>query len=106
MPSKRAYHVQGAVSPGREAAQQLDCRFSRCLPRAAKTGPSPVARRKPGSKHHVITDGGGIPPAASLPGGNLHDVAQLLPLVDKIPPIRGIRGRPRQRPKRIYADLG
>lgn len=27
-------------------------------------------------------------------------------LVDKIPPIRGIRGRPRQRPKRLYADRG
>lgn len=29
-----------------------------------------------------------------------------MPLVDKIPPLRGIRGRPRQRPKRIYADRG
>lgn len=60
----------------------------------------------PGSEHHVITDGGGIRLAASLTGGNLHDVTQLLPLVDKIPPIKGIRGRPRQRPKRIYADPG
>lgn len=71
-----------------------------------KTGPSPVDRRKPGSKHHVITDAGGIPLAASLTGGNRHDVTQLLPLVDKIPPIKGIRGRPRQRPERIYADRG
>ncbi|CCH17818.1 transposase IS4 [Micromonospora lupini str. Lupac 08] len=71
-----------------------------------KTGPSPVDRRKPGSKHHVITDAGGIPLAVSLTGGNRHDVTQLLPLVDKIPPIKGIRGRPRQRPERIYADRG
>jgi transposase len=71
-----------------------------------KTGPSPVDRRKPGSKHHVITDAGGIPLAASLTGGNRHDVTQLLPLVDKVPRIKGIRGRPRQRPDRIYADRG
>jgi IS5 family transposase len=71
-----------------------------------KTGPSPVDRRKPGSKHHVITDAGGIPLAASLTAGNRHDVTQLLPLVDKVPRIKGIRGRPRQRPDRIYADRG
>jgi IS5 family transposase len=29
-----------------------------------------------------------------------------MPLVDKIPPIRGTRGRPRQRPQRLYADRG
>jgi transposase len=29
-----------------------------------------------------------------------------MPLVDKIPRIKGIRGRPRQRPRRIYADRG
>jgi hypothetical protein len=30
----------------------------------------------------------------------------LLPLVDAIPPIRGVRGRPLQKPKVIYADRG
>ncbi len=29
-----------------------------------------------------------------------------MPLVNKVPRIKGIRGRPRQRPKRIYADRG
>ncbi|GAB3328558.1 hypothetical protein GCM10027452_00550 [Micromonospora halotolerans] len=57
-------------------------------------------------KHHVITDAGGIPLAVSLTGGNRHDVIQLMPLVDKVPRIKGIRGRPRQRPERIYADRG
>ncbi|GAB3979426.1 hypothetical protein GCM10027615_55810 [Plantactinospora veratri] len=42
----------------------------------------------------------------SLTGGNRHDVTQLMPLVDKVPRIKGIRGRPRQRPDRIYADRG
>ncbi|MEU7399520.1 transposase, partial [Streptomyces albogriseolus] len=34
------------------------------------------------------------------------DVTQLLHLVDKVPRIKGIRGRARQRPDRIYADRG
>jgi hypothetical protein len=62
-----------------------------------------TARR---GEHHVVTDAGGIPLATALTGGNRHDVTQLMPLVDKIPPIRGTRGRPRQRPERLYADRG
>ena len=70
-----------------------------------KTGPSPVDRSKPGSKHHAITDGHGIPLAVTLTGGNRHDVTQLMPLLDAIPPVRnGKRGRPRHRPKTLYAD--
>ncbi|GAB1690879.1 hypothetical protein KRM28CT15_26820 [Krasilnikovia sp. M28-CT-15] len=41
-----------------------------------------------------------------LTGGNRNDVTQLLPLIDAIPPIRGLRGRPRQRPRRLLADRG
>lgn len=59
-----------------------------------KTGPSPVDRRKPGSKHHVITDAGGIPLATALTGGNRHDVTQLMPLVDKVPRIKDPRPAP------------
>ncbi|WP_328414457.1 IS5 family transposase [Micromonospora sp. NBC_00389] len=84
----------------------IDGSHVRALKGGPKTGPSPVDRRKPGSKHHVITDAGGIPLAVSLTGGNRHDVTQLMPLIDKVPPIKGIRGRPRQRPDRIYADRG
>nr|WP_199236079.1 IS5 family transposase [Micromonospora sp. S4605] len=84
----------------------IDGSHIRALKGGPKTGPSPVDRRRPGSKHHVITDAGGIPLAATLTGGNRHDVTQLLPLVDKVPRIKGIRGRPRQRPGRIYADRG
>jgi transposase len=42
----------------------------------------------------------------SLTGGNRHDVTQLMPLIESIPPVRGQRGRPRQRPDTIYADRG
>ena len=41
-----------------------------------------------------------------LTGGNRNDVTQLLPLVDAIPPIRGLRGRPKRRPRRVFADRG
>ncbi|WP_257804637.1 IS5 family transposase [Burkholderia glumae] len=37
---------------------------------------------------------------------NTNDVTQLLPLVDAIPPIRGVRGRPLQKPGVVYADRG
>ena len=33
-------------------------------------------------------------------------MTELLPAVDAVPPIRGKRGRPRRRPKRLYADRG
>ena len=70
----------------------------------AKTGPSPVDRGRPGSKHHLLTDGGGLPLAWALTGSNRHDVTQLLPLVDLIPAVRGRHGRPRRRPDCLLAD--
>ena len=70
----------------------------------AQTGPNPTDRAKNGSKHHVITDAQGIPLATKLTGANRHDVTQLLPLVDAIPPVSGKRGRPRKRPERVQGD--
>ncbi|MCX4578051.1 IS5 family transposase [Streptomyces sp. NBC_01571] len=93
------------------AAKQLD--WSRAVidsshVRAArpgpKSGPSPVDRARPGSKHHVVTDAQGIPLAVSLTGGNRNDVTQLLPLIDKIPAVAGVVGRPRRRPDALLAD--
>ncbi|WP_443673261.1 IS5 family transposase [Micromonospora coerulea] len=72
--------------------------------RRAKSGPSPVDRARPGSKRHLLTEGAGIPLAVASTGGNRHDVTQLLPLIDKIPPAHGHRGRPRRRPDELYAD--
>lgn len=68
------------------------------------TGPNPTDRRKRGTKHHVITDAGGIPLKTKVTGANRHDVTQLLSLVDEIPPVAGKTGRPRQRPDELYAD--
>jgi transposase len=78
----------------------------RALLGGTKTGPSPVDRRKAGSKHHLITDANGIPLACLLTGANRHDVTQLLPLVEAIPSVRGKRGRPRRRPDTLIADRG
>ncbi len=63
-------------------------------------------RGHPGSKHHVIVEGHGLPLAVTLTGGNRHDITQLLPLLDAIPPIRGRRGRPRHRPGEVFGDRG
>jgi transposase len=69
-----------------------------------KTGPNPTDRAKPGSKHHLITEGHGVPLNIRLTGANRHEVTQLLPLVDGIPPVAGKPGRPLRRPRRLYAD--
>ena len=69
-----------------------------------KTGPNPTNRRRPGSKHHLLTDAQGIPLSVILTKANRHDVTQLLPLIEAIPPIRGKRGCPRRKPKLVQAD--
>jgi transposase len=63
-----------------------------------------VDRRKPGSKHHLLTDGNGIPIVAKTSGANRHDVTQLLELVNDVPAIRGKVGTPRYRFDELYAD--
>jgi len=57
-----------------------------------------------GSKHHLLVGGGGVPLAWALTGGNRHDSTQLIPLLDRVPPVRGKVGRPRRRPDRVTAD--
>ena len=69
-----------------------------------KTGPNPTDRRRPGSKHHLLTDAQGIPLSVILTKANRHDVTQLLPLVRAIPPIQGKRGAPKRKPKLVQAD--
>jgi transposase len=72
----------------------------------AKTGPSPVNRRKLGSKYHLITDARGVPLAYLVTAANRPEVLELLPLVDAIPPVRGKRGRPKRRPAALVGDRG
>jgi transposase len=72
----------------------------------SETGPSPVDRGRPGSKHHLLVDATGIPLAFSVTGGNRNDVTQLIPLLDGVPAVRGAIGRPRRRPDTLIADRG
>jgi transposase len=74
--------------------------------RGSATGPSPVDRGRAGSKHHLLVDAGGIPLAWSVTGGNRNDVTQLIPLIERVPAVRGKVGRPRRRPDRLTADRG
>jgi transposase len=72
----------------------------------SETGPSPVDRGRPGSKHHLLVDATGVPLAFSVTGGNRNDVTQLIPLLDGVPAVRGASGRPRRRPDTVIADRG
>lgn len=69
------------------------------------TGPSPVDRAKPGSKHHVITDAAGIPLASSVTAANRNDVSEMAPLVNKLPAVAGKVGHPRRKPDALQGDL-
>lgn len=55
--------------------------------RDAGTGPSPVNRDKPGSKHHLICDGNGTPIYVLTNGANVPDIKRALDLPDCYPPI-------------------
>jgi len=102
--------VQVLLDKLREADQidwsraAVDSATARAMGGGEKTGPNPTDRRKPGSKHHVATDANGIPLNLTLSGAHRHDVTQLLPLVDGIPPVGGKPGHPRHRPDQVYAD--
>jgi transposase len=63
-----------------------------------------VDRRKNGSKHHLAVDAFGTPLACILTGANRHDVTQLLPLVDAIPPVGGKVGAPLKKPGEVMGD--
>ncbi|WP_183708532.1 IS5 family transposase [Paraburkholderia tropica] len=84
----------------------VDSSSIRAVGAGGKTGPNPTDRARPGSKHHILVDANGVPLVAILTGANVNNVTQLLPLIDAIPPIRGLRGHPLQRPRVVYADRG
>ena len=56
----------------------VDGSHMRALKGGDAVGPSPVDRGRPGSKHHLICDAGGIPLAVSVTGGNRNNVTQLV----------------------------
>lgn len=69
------------------------------------TGPSPVDRAKPGTKHHLITDASGIPLTSSSTAANVNDVTEFAPLFHKLPEVAGKVGHPRRKPDAMQGDL-
>jgi transposase len=71
-----------------------------------QTGPSPVDRRKKGTKHTLMVDRHGVPLAIRTAGANASDHRQIIPLVLDLPKVGGKPGRPKELPDELYADRG
>ncbi|WP_425286481.1 IS5 family transposase [Actinopolyspora xinjiangensis] len=97
-------HAAGPIDWSRACADASHIRTKK--KGARPRGRALLDRGTTGAKHHLICDGGGIPLAVILTGGNRHDSTQLLPLVEAIPPVRGRRGRPRRKPDMLVAHRG
>ena len=70
------------------------------------TGPSPVDRRKPGTKYTLMVDRNGVPLEMHSAPANASDQKQIIPIVLDFPHVGGARGRPKERPDEAYADRG
>lgn len=70
------------------------------------TGPSPVDRRKKGTKYTLLVDREGVPLVIRTAPANSSDHCEIMPTVVNFPVVGGKPGRPRQHPKRLYADAG
>jgi transposase len=71
-----------------------------------QTGPSPVDRGKPGTKHTLMVSRSGVPLAIRTAGANASDHTQIIPLVLDFPRVGGKPGRPKEMPDELYADRG
>jgi transposase len=69
-------------------------------------GANPVDRGKPGSKLHLVCDGGGLPLTAAVTAANTGDTTMFRAVLDDVPPIRTPSGRRRSRPGAVHADKG
>ena len=82
----------------------IDSASVRALLGGPHTGPNPTDRRKKGCKRHVVSDAKGTPLAVQIGPANQPDGQMALPMLEKIPPCAGRRGRPRRRPKVFQGD--
>lgn len=71
-----------------------------------ETGPSPVDRRKPGTKYALMVDRDGVPLVLRAAPANRSDHKMILPTVKSFPRVGGKPGRPPTHPKDLYADAG
>lgn len=96
-------HAAGEVDWSRVC---IDASHVKAKKGGSGVGPSPVDRGKPGSKHHIVCDGAGLPLRVITTGGNVPDIAMAQTLIATIPPVAGRIGRPRSRPDAVLADKG
>lgn len=83
-----------------------DSSLTRALGGGEGSGPNPTDRGRPGVKHHVLTDAGGVPLVVDTSPANVPEIKVLLDLVASVPPVRGKPGRPRRKPKELQGDRG
>jgi transposase len=69
-------------------------------------GANPVDRGKPGSKLHLVCEGGGLPLTAVVTAANVADTTMFAAVLEDIPPIRTPSGRRRRRPDKVDTDKG
>jgi transposase len=84
----------------------VDAVMVRAFGGGEQTGPSPVDRRKKGSKHTLLVDRHGVPLAIRTAPANASDHRQIIPLVLDFPKVKGKPGRPKAMPDELYADRG
>lgn len=70
------------------------------------TGPSPVDRRKKGTKYTLLVDRDGVPLVIRAVPANRSDQLETLPTIVSFPTVGGKPGRPRALPRKLYADAG
>ena len=70
------------------------------------TGPSPVDRRKKGTKFTLLVDRDGVPLVIRTAAANRSDQLEILPAVVSFPTVGGKPGRPLTHPKKLYGDAG
>jgi hypothetical protein len=66
--------------------------------RGGHVGANPVDRGKPGSKFHLVGDGGGLPLAVAVTAANVNDTSTFQAVPDDVPAARTPAGRRRTRP--------
>ena len=109
-------HLAGAASlhspstrpAGGNRPDQSDHRFPVGARRfwGPHTGPSPVDRRKNGSKRHIISEAKGLPLLVHTTPGNVRDEQPVVNMIHRLPMIQGPRGRPRKKPGALVGDRG
>lgn len=93
----------GALDP---SLMIIDSTQTRAVGGGDNTGPSPVDRRKKGTKFTLIVDRHGVPVVIRAAPSNRSDHDELIPAVESIPEIGGKPGRPKTHPDDLYADAG